>query len=407
MCTFVYPIARVLLSSKGDLLDMEIVDILQILDQGEDSQNQFKKDINNADSLAQELIAFSNTLGGKIFIGIEENEKKKGELSGLSSQDIHRINQLLSNVSSQNVKPAINPLTEIVTIEDKHLLIIDVPMGVNKPYQDKNGVVWVKSGSGKRKATSREELQRLFQRSSLIHADEVSIQGSTIHDIDIVSFTKFFQKEFEETIEEQEIPLLQILENMNLAKKGELNLACFLLFGKRNKFKLPAFLIKCVCYPSSFIDVENYIESQDNTGTFVEIFKETTAFLNRNIKSIQGDQGVNSLGIKEIPKIVFEELVTNALIHRDYFISAPIRIFIFSNRIEIISPGHLPNNLTITNIKLGNSNIRNPILTSFATKLLPYRGLGNGIRRALKSYPHIDFIDDREGNQFTCIIKRV
>lgn len=76
----------------------------------------------------------------------------------------------------------------------------------------------------------------------------------------------------------------------------------------------------------------------------------------------------------------------------------------FADRIEIISPGHLLNNLSIANIKYGNSNIRNPILASFATKLLPYRGLGNGIRRALKAYPQIDFVDDREGNLFKEII---
>jgi ATP-dependent DNA helicase RecG len=103
---------------------------------------------------------------------------------------------------------------------------------------------------------------------------------------------------------------------------------------------------------------------------------------------------------------VFEELVANTLIHRDYFISAPVCIFIFDDRIEIISPGHLPNYLTIENIKAGNSVIRNPILASFATKLLPYRGLGNGVRRALKVYPDIDFIDDKEGNLFKAIIKR-
>ena len=76
------------------------------------------------------------------------------------------------------------------------------------------------------------------------------------------------------------------------------------------------------------------------------------------------------------------------------------------DRIEIISPGCLPNNLTVLNIKNGNSNIRNPILTSFATKILPYRGLGNGIRRALKEYPRIEFHNDHEGNAFKVILAR-
>jgi len=111
--------------------------------------------------------------------------------------------------------------------------------------------------------------------------------------------------------------------------------------------------------------------------------------------------------VSEIPQIVFEELLVNALIHRDYFISAVIRIFIFDDRIEIISPGHLPNNLTIEKIRTGNSNIRNPILASFvAKKLLPYRGLGSGIRRSLEEWPHIEFIDDRDGCTFKAIVHR-
>ena len=94
------------------------------------------------------------------------------------------------------------------------------------------------------------------------------------------------------------------------------------------------------------------------------------------------------------------------MIHRDYFVSAPVRVFVFDDRIEIISPGHLPNNLTIANIKSGNSNIRNPILASYATKVLPYRGLGNGILRAVREYPEIEFEDDSDGNLFRVTISR-
>lgn len=74
---------------------------------------------------------------------------------------------------------------------------------------------------------------------------------------------------------------------------------------------------------------------------------------------------------------------------------------------EIISPGTLPNNLTIANIKTGNSNIRNPILISYAAKgLLPYHGIGSGILRALKAWPNIDFEDDRESSLFKAIVRR-
>jgi hypothetical protein len=129
--------------------------------------------------------------------------------------------------------------------------------------------------------------------------------------------------------------------------------------------------------------------------------------LSANTGTRQGDRGVNSTGEPEIPRIVWEELVVNALVHRYYFITAPIRIFVFSDRVEIISPGHLPNNLTVEKILKGNSNIRNPILASFAAKLLPYRGLGNGILRAKKAYTELGFTDDREANLFKVTVTRL
>ena len=77
------------------------------------------------------------------------------------------------------------------------------------------------------------------------------------------------------------------------------------------------------------------------------------------------------------------------------------------NRIEIISPCHLPNNLTVEKIRLGNSIIRNPILVSYAAKgMLPYRGLGSGIKRALDAWPEIDFVDDRDGCLFAATVHR-
>jgi ATP-dependent DNA helicase RecG len=95
------------------------------------------------------------------------------------------------------------------------------------------------------------------------------------------------------------------------------------------------------------------------------------------------------------------------LIHRDYLVSATIRLFIFDNRIEIISPGHLPNNLTVEKIRSGISNIRNPILVSYVAKgVLPYKGLGSGIKRALDDWPEIDFTDDRDGCLFTATVHR-
>jgi ATP-dependent DNA helicase RecG len=285
-------------------------------------------------------------------------------------------------------------------------MVVDIPNGVSKPYMDNKGNIWVKSVGNKQKVTSREEIQRMFQSAGLLHGDEIPANGLSVSDIDLSFFEAFFQKEYGESLDSQENSIKTILENMNLSKSGILNIAGALLFAKQSHFRLPAFIVKTVAYPGVEIDDDKYIDSREISGKISDIFQQSISFISINIRHAQSEKTVNSTGEIEIPKIVFEEIIANALIHRDYFITAPIRIFIFSNRIEIISPGHLPNNLTIENVKSGNSNIRNPILASFATKLLPYRGLGNGIRRAVKAYPDIDFIDDRENNMFKVVIRK-
>lgn len=375
---------------------METSELLEIIARDEDSKHQFKANVTNETSVAQEMVAFSNTLGGLIIIGASND----GTISGLIRGDMGRLNNLVSNAGSQQVKPPINPITENFSLETGLVMVVHIPKGISKPYMDKDGIIWVKSGADKRKATSREEIQRMYQSAGLIHGDEIPVSGMTITNIDEKLFSGFYEKQYEEKIEEQELPLEQLFENLNLSKVGTINIAGSLLFGKNNKHRLPAFIVKCVTYPGTEIDEEKYSDSQDISGTLKSVFDGSMGFVLRNIQRVQKDKNVNSLGELEIPKIVFEELIANALIHRDYFISAPVRIFIFSNRIEIISPGHLPNNLTIENIKSGNSNIRNPILATFATKILPYRGLGNGIRRAVKAYDNIEFFEDREGNLF-------
>jgi ATP-dependent DNA helicase RecG len=381
---------------------MEALEIMQMLALGEDSRNQFKKNISNPDSLAAEMVAFSNGQGGTIFIGVDDD----GSVSGLSEDDIRRLNQMVSNAASQHVTPAINPFTQNTLIQEKMILVVQIPNGINKPYQDKNGVFWVKSGADKRRATSREEIQRLFQSSGMVHADVNPANGLTIADMDMPYFRNFFQKRFKEPLEAQQLPLEQTIANMNLGNEDGLNLTGALLFCQNPANRLPAFIVKAGAFPGTSIATETYIDSRDITGKIADIFQQTIGFILSNTRQVQGAQGVNSEGQPEIPRIVLEELIANALVHRDYFISAPIRVFVFADRVEIISPGHLPNNLTVANILAGNSNTRNPVLASFAYQILPYRGFGSGILRAMENYPAIEFVDDRDGNLFKCIIRR-
>ena len=384
---------------------MEPTELLEIIARNEDTKVQFKGNVTNADKLAEDLVAFSNGLGGKLIIGVED---KTGTVSGLTRQDMGRLDQLVANAASESVIPPINPITENVLHPSGGLvLVVTVAPGINKPYMDKQGNIWVRSGSTKRKQTSREAIQRMFQSAGLVHGDETPANGMTVANLDRDYFRHFFEREYGNRLEDQELSLPKLLENMNLAKDSVLNVAGALLFSENPQFKLPVFIVKAVCYPSLEPDETQYLDSREITGKIADVFQQALSFVQNNLQHRQGDQNVNSIGEPEIPRIVLEELLANALIHRDYFVSAPVRVFVFLDRVEILSPGHLPNNLTIENIKSGNSNIRNPILASFATKILPYRGLGNGIRRAIKAYPAIEFTDDREGNLFKVVIRRL
>jgi ATP-dependent DNA helicase RecG len=381
---------------------METTELLEIVARGEDSRHQFKEDATNATSLAAEIVAFANSGGGQIFIGVADS----GTIRPLDAENVGRVNQLIANAASGSVRPPVNPLSENVAVSTGVVIVVTIPDGLSKPYMDNSGAIWVKSGSDKRKVTSREEMQRMFQSGQLVHGDDVPVRGTSIADVDLEYFRRFFKAQFDQELEDQALSLGQVLSNMRLLVDNGLTVAGVLLFAKDPRPFLPTFHVKAVCYPGADIHATSYLDSADVFGRLQTQFEEALSFVLRNLRREQNGRGVNTTGQVEIPKIVLEELLANALIHRDYFVSAPIRIFVFNDRVEIISPGHLPNNLTVANIRSGNSNIRNPILTSYATKVLPYRGLGTGVLRALKEYPDIEFVDDRDGNLFRVVIKR-
>jgi ATP-dependent DNA helicase RecG len=371
---------------------------------GEDSTRQFKLDIRNAESLAAEMAAFANAEGGKLLIGVGDD----GEIHGLTKEDVSRINQLISNAASQLIRSPLTVHTQnISTDHGRIIIILTVPKGIDKPYFDKNGVIWLKVGSDKRRVNSKEELRRLFQVSDQFHADELPTKAG-INKIDKIAFREFLIDVYQQSYPDSETQLTKLLQNMNLATNdGVLNLAGVLMFAENPERIKPQFVIKAIRYPGNEIHMSKYIDSEDFSGRLSKIFDGAMAFIMRNLHKIQNKRGVNSPGMPEIPESVFEELLVNALVHRDYLVNAPIRLFIFDNRIEIISPGHLPNNLTVEKIRRGNCNIRNPILVSYLAKgLLPYHGLGSGIKRALAQWPKIDFNDDRDGCLFTVTIYR-
>jgi len=253
---------------------METTELIEIISRGEDSKHQLKENFTNVNSLAAEIVAFSNTNGGIILIGVNDSQ----EVVGLSKEDVGRLNQLISNAASQSVKPPVNPYTENIFHPDGLVMVVNVSEGISKPYMDNNGSIWVKSGADKRKVTSREEMQRLFQSVGLVHGDAVPANGLTVADVDQSFFNSFFENEYGEKPEEIDSPLPKLLETMNLCRNSILNVAGALLFAKTPTYALPNFIVKAVCYPGNEINVERYLDSRDITGKLSDVFSNTLGF---------------------------------------------------------------------------------------------------------------------------------
>ncbi len=378
---------------------MDSNQLSEILKNGENSRVQFKERLDNQDSIAAELIAFSNSKGGLLVFGVND---KTGEAIGLNYIQIQDYGNKIGTIANELIKPQVFITTEVVDICGKSLLVVDVAEGIAKPYKDRNGTIWIKQGADKRRLTDNNEQIRLFQQSGLIYIDEMKVPYTSIEDIDTEKVKKYLV-----AVSDEDEPITPtLLKNINLIKENQLTLGGLLFFGKNPQKYRPAFCIKAVSFFGNELGGSDYRDSEDIVGTIPEMFQKSISFFTRNLHHIQAGQSFNSTGLLEISPVVLEELLQNALTHRDYSKNAPIRICIFDNRVEIISPGKLPNSLTVENIKRGNAVVRNNLIVSYSTKLMRYRRFGSGIVRALKEQPDISFINDVDGEQFTVIIPR-
>jgi len=386
---------------------MDAIELLDLISTGETSKVQFKQELPHRDSVAQEIVAKSNSLGGVILLGIKD---VTGEVIGLSAEQVENYDKVVSEIGD-NIKPPVYLTTEVVKVMDnsigKNVLVVHIQDGVNKPYKTAKGEIYVMQGSNKRLLTDNAEIMRLFQNSGNLLADEMEVYDTSINDIDEKVFLEYFKKEFKKTIEEKGLTFEQALRAKRVLRNDRLTLAGLLFFGKEPQNIKPAFTIKAVSFFGNDLAANDFkSKPSDLQGTIPELFESGMAFFKNNLNFIQASNGFNSQGELEISEIALIELLLNALLHRDYFKNSPIRLFIFDNRIEIISPGKLPNNLTVEEARYSNPVIRNNQLVHFASKILPFSGLGSGLNRAIEKEPNIDLINNVEGEQFIVKIPR-
>ena len=403
-------------------------DILKQINAGEVSGVQFKERILDKYDIACELVAFSNSHGGKLVVGIKD---KTGETNALSYSEVQETTNLLSDIASENVVPSILIKIDTVEVEDGNLVVATVKEGLNKPYHDNKGIVWVKNGADKRKVFDNAELAEMMTDCGSFAPDEAGVRDATVNDLDATTIKQFLGNRFDRVLEnkgltgdafnEASLDMIcsaiakghdceKILRNLRFIRPdGSLTVAAMLLFGKYTQRWLPMMTAKCICFAGNSVGSKVFrdkVNDADMEGNLLHQYDTIMDFFTRNLHNVQVGEEFNSMGKLEIPYTSLVEFTVNSLVHRSLNMKAPVRIFIFDNRVEIHSPGALPNGLTIDDIKAGTSMPRNMFLFNNAIYLLPYTGVGSGITRALDEDINVTFMNNDKAQEFVITVWR-
>lgn len=413
-------------------------EILQLRDLAEAGQVQFKERITNKEDkydIGCEMVAFSNSRGGRLVIGIND---KSGEINALSYMELQETTNLLTSIASENVIPNVLIDVENVPTTGGAVVVATIPEGKNKPYHDNKGIIWVKNGADKRKVFDNSELADMMGDCGRYYADEEAVRDASIEDLDADTIKLYMMERFSPVFRGKNIDELtmkdysldqmagfvikgatieRLLRNLRFIRPdGQMTKAAMMLFGKYTQRWLPEITAKCICFFGNSVGGTQFrdkMHDMEIEGNLLHQYRTIMNFFTRNLRKVQVKREFNSLGEMEIPYESLTEYVVNALVHRSLNIKTPIRIFIFDDRVEIHSPGSLPNGLTIEDVKNGTSMPRNVFLFTNANYLLPYTGVGSGVRRALEYDPDAVFsngVSDKEithaSNEFVITIPR-
>jgi predicted HTH transcriptional regulator len=337
----------------------------------------------------------------------------------------------LSNIASENVSPSILINVETIAITGGSLVVAHIKEGVNKPYHDNRGIVWVKNGADKRRVFDNAELAEMMTECGSFAPDEAEVRDATLSDLDSKTLKLYLSNKFSKVLERKDLmgdalneaslesvcsaiahgyDAERLLRNLRfIHPNGRLTVAAMLLFGKYTQRWLPVMTAKCICFAGNSIGgtvFRDKVNDNDIEGNLLHQFETIMSFFTRNLRNVQVGEEFNSLGQLEIPYKSLLEFTVNALVHRSLNINAPIRIFIFDNRVEIHSPGTLPNGLQVEDVMGGTSMPRNSFLFNNAIYLLPYTGAGSGMSRALEDGLKVEFKNDERSREFVIIIPR-
>lgn len=341
------------------------------LPQTENQYIEFKNEQTKAADLAEEMVAFANGEGGEIWLGVDDN----GAISGLSRS----YEEDVMNIARTACIPPIVPQYSEGTIDGRLVARVTIPSGKDKPYYTSRQMYFVRVGSTKRVA-SREELIRLFQASGAFHYDGVEVERGRVNDLDLGQvgeyFTRYQISFFDEPPEERE--RLMAATDL-LGPVGKPTVAGLLVFGLAPERLIPASGISFAHFAGLELGAD-LIDKKNLFGSLPRQVDTALAAIEANLVVGSTIVGAKRQDEPRYPSQVFRELLVNACVHRNYAITGSnVRVFLFADRLEVLSPGRLPNTVTIEKLAVGVSFARNPILVRLMENLGYVDKLGRGL----------------------------
>jgi ATP-dependent DNA helicase RecG len=374
---------------------MLLTELLELVRNGENSGVEFKRDDIHPDQLAKELCALANFEGGHIFLGVEDDRT----ISGLTRSPADAEAWVMNICRGDGLTPPVIPYWETVLVNGKVVGVITLPADLpDKPYKAKRGRGWqvyIRRGTTSVDA-SREEEARLYQSSGLLRYDIRPVAGTAISDLDLGRLNAYFRYVREQDVpadnEQAEWEQLLINTDFMLEDRGRqiATVGGMVLFGRSPKRWLPQTGVTAVAYDGTERDYATREDIRlrgpltplvDARGEIVEngVIDQTIDFVNRNIGHSASLVGARREEKADYPLEAVREAVVNAAVHRDYSIAvADIELAIFSDRMEIISPGRLPNTVTVDKMRSGYRATRNELIKEVLRdyRYVDARGLG-------------------------------
>jgi ATP-dependent DNA helicase RecG len=368
-------------------------ELLELLKNGENSGIEFKRDDLPNHELAKALVALLNLNGGVLILGVEDD----GTVSGVIRDNPE---EWVVELCRTKIDPPMIPfLSWVRDVEPgRHLLAVQVPSGPDKPYgrlHNNRRTYFIRVGSSCREA-SRDELERMFQASGRLQYGLKPVPGASLEELDRRRLRDYFLRVLgggAPTDGDTGI-WQQLLRNMDLmtvaAGQTLATIDGMLLFGKNPKRFLPQSGVRAVCYPGVEPDYATRADEElkgpmtplcASDGSIVEVglVEQVWDFIRRNTEPASHLAGLRRVDRWDYPEAVIREAVMNALVHRDYSIAgSDVMLAIYADRIEIQSPGRLPNTVTLEGMKIGMRYARNQTLVNVMRdyRYVDFRGMG-------------------------------